>query len=223
MEKPVTDISVDQDSDYVSERKIPDQVTCPLLQKIRSKAFKGNRWWQSLHLYAMWQTRSKLLATFWTICQGREMIIFFYILLLRTLSHLGVLPPRPGSVSQQPSVLFFSQDSNVHLWCSISAAHQNSYAKLQKSNWIQRMKRMASLQIWTFNKIILKKCPWWWLFYFSFALHLSFSLFPCVCCNSNYCQVSGCSWLWAINYIQAEVFPHFSLLLSRKTLNITQK
>lgn len=92
MEKSVTDIS-DQDSDYVSERKSPDQVTCPLLQKIRSKAFKGNRWWQFLHLYAMWQTRSKLLATFWTICQGREMIIFFYILLLRTLSHLGVLPP----------------------------------------------------------------------------------------------------------------------------------
>lgn len=93
VEKSVTDISVDQDSDYVSEKRSPDQVTCPLLQKIRSKGFKGNWCWQLLHLYAMWHTRSKLLATFWTICQGREIIIFFYILLSRTLSHLGVLPP----------------------------------------------------------------------------------------------------------------------------------
>lgn len=102
VEKPVTDISVPQDSDYVSERRRPDQVTCPLLQKIRSKGFKGNWWWQFLHLYAMWHTRSKLLATFWTICQGRKVIIFFYILLLRTLSHLGVLPPAPC-----PPALFF--------------------------------------------------------------------------------------------------------------------
>lgn len=85
-------ILVDQDSDYVSEKRSPDQVTCPLLQKIRSKDFKGNWWWQFLHLYAMWHTRSKLLATFWTICQGREIIIFFYILLSRPLSHLGVFP-----------------------------------------------------------------------------------------------------------------------------------
>lgn len=164
MEKSVTDISVDQDSDYVSERKSPDQVTCPLLQKIRSKSFKVNQWWQFLHLYAMWHTRSKLLATFWTICQGRKMIIFFYILLLRTLSHLGVLP---CSVSHHPLFLFFSLDSNVHLWCNIFAAHQNSYAKLQKGNWIHRIKMMTSLQTWTFNKIIPKKCPWWWWFFFS--------------------------------------------------------
>lgn len=59
---------------------------------------------------------------------------------------------------------FFSQNSNIHLWCNIFAVHQNSCARLQKSNWIQRMKRMTSLQTWTFNKIILKKPPLWLFF-----------------------------------------------------------
>lgn len=129
VEKPVTDISVHQDSDYVSERRSPDQVTRPLLQKIRSKGFKGNWWWQFLHLYAMWHTRSKLLATFWTTCQGREVIIFFYILLLRTQSFGG---SSACSMSHCPLFLFFSQDSNIHFWCNIFAAHQNSYTRLQK-------------------------------------------------------------------------------------------
>ena len=206
VEKPVTAILVHQDSDYVSERRSPDQVTCPLLQKIRSKGFKGNWWWQFLHLYAMWHTRSKLLTTFWTICQGTGMIIFFYILLLRSVSHLGVLHPAPC-----PTTLlffFFSQNSNIHLWCNIFAAHQNSYAKLQKGSWIQRMKRMTSLQTWTFNKITLKKLPLCGLlvFFFFFCPASSFLLFPCICNNSNYCQASGCSCLWATSYTLAEVF-----------------
>lgn len=51
----------------------------------------------------------------------------------------------------------------------------------------------------------------------------SFLFFPCVCNNSNYCQASGSSWLWAINYISGNISPRFSLLLSRKVLTITQK
>lgn len=57
------------------------------------------------------------------------------------------------------SPLPFSPNSSINLWCNIFAPHQNGKNELQRSNWVERIKKMTSLQTWTCQKIILSSAP----------------------------------------------------------------
>lgn len=52
------------------------------------KVFQRKQRMAGASFVCMRQTISQLLATFWTICQGRKTFICFYMLLLRTFIHL---------------------------------------------------------------------------------------------------------------------------------------
>ena len=53
----------------------------------------------------------------------------------------------------------FRLNSNINLWCNIFAPHQNGKDELQRSNWVERIKKMTSLQTWTCQKRILLSAP----------------------------------------------------------------
>lgn len=53
----------------------------------------------------------------------------------------------------------FSLNSSTHLWCDIFSPHQNGKNELQRSNWLERIKKITSLQTWTCQKIILSSAP----------------------------------------------------------------
>ena len=111
---------------------------------------------------------SKLQAILWTIHQGQEMAIFLYIILFRTFSHLWFsncvcmcvcVCARVHAHAPTHLSLPFRLNSNINLWCNIFAPHQNGKDELQRSNWVERIKKMTSLQTWTCQKRILLSAP----------------------------------------------------------------
>ena len=53
----------------------------------------------------------------------------------------------------------FSLNSSINLWHNIFAPHQNGKNELQRSNWVERIKKMTSLQTQTWQKTILSSAP----------------------------------------------------------------
>lgn len=53
----------------------------------------------------------------------------------------------------------FSLNSSINLWCNIRAPHQDGKNELQRSNWVERIKKMTSLQTWTWQKMIFSSAP----------------------------------------------------------------
>lgn len=125
-----------------------------------SQASEGNSQWP----YPRLVCPVPVQATLGAIHQGWKTAIFLYIILFRTSSHLWFSVYLSRVCVTQAHVpthlpLPFSLNSSINLWHNIFAAHQNGKNELQRSNWVERIKKMTSLQTRTCQKIILSSAP----------------------------------------------------------------